>query len=87
MWNEKFLKVIPVWVFLFCFLEIFELFLIIEDMNKTEKLEAEIRNNLNRLEDILILKNEHSKGMQLEHFEDKKILRSNNATAFNRFRF
>ncbi|MFP6118365.1 hypothetical protein ACLGA5_04140 [Helicobacter pylori] len=71
MWNEKFLKVIPAVVFLFCILEIFELVLIINDMNKTEKLEAEIRNNLKVLEDITVLLNEHSKGKQLEYFEDK----------------
>ncbi len=72
MLNEKILKVIPAVVFLFCVLEIFELVLIINDMNKTEKLEAEIRNNLKVLEDITILFNEHLEGMQLEHFEDKK---------------
>ncbi|MFP6257950.1 hypothetical protein ACLGDM_00055 [Helicobacter pylori] len=68
MWSERLLKVIPAVVFLFCVLEIFELVLIINDMNKTEKLEAEIRNNLKVLEDITILLND-----QLEHFEDKKI--------------
>ncbi|WRD83278.1 hypothetical protein E5E58_04390 [Helicobacter pylori] len=73
MWNEKFLKVIPAVVFLFCVLEIFELVLIINDMNKTEKLEAQLRQNLKVLEDITILLNEHLEGMQLEHFEDKKI--------------
>ncbi len=73
MWNERFLKVIPAVVFLFCVLEIFELVLIINDMDKTEKLEAEIRNNLKVLEDITILLNEHLEGMQLERFEDKKI--------------
>ncbi len=73
MWNEKFLKVIPAVVFLFCVLEIFELALIINDMNKTEKLEADIRNNLKVLEDITILLNEHLEGMQVKHFEDKKI--------------
>ncbi len=73
MWHERFLKVIPAVVFLFCFLEIFELVLIINDMNKTEKLESEIRDNLKVLEDITILLNEHLEGMQLKHFEDKKI--------------
>ncbi|MCQ2617903.1 hypothetical protein JT051_05455 [Helicobacter pylori] len=73
MWNEKFLKVIPAVVFLFCVLEIFELVLIISDMNKTEKLETEIRNNLKVLEDITILMNKYLEGMQLERFEDKKI--------------
>ncbi|MGL2699905.1 hypothetical protein ACQJ7H_06120 [Helicobacter pylori] len=52
MWNERFLKVIPAVVFLFCLLEIFELVLIINDMNKTEKLEEEVRNNLKVLETI-----------------------------------
>lgn len=52
MWNEKVLKVIPALVFLFCFLEIFELALIISGMNKTEKLEAKIENNLKVLESI-----------------------------------
>ncbi|GAA8344211.1 hypothetical protein HpNP145_08070 [Helicobacter pylori] len=73
MWNERFFKVIPAMVFLFCVLEIFELVLIINDMNKTEKLETEIRQNLKVLEDITILLDEHLEGMQLEHFEDKKI--------------
>ncbi|WQZ80026.1 hypothetical protein KVK36_05115 [Helicobacter pylori] len=52
MWNEKCLKVIPAVVFLFCILEIFELFLIIEDMNKTESLEAELKKNLEVVETI-----------------------------------
>ncbi len=73
MWNERFLKVIPALVFLFVVLEIFELVLIINDMNKTEKIEAEISNNLKALENITILLNEHLEGMQLEHFENKKI--------------
>ncbi|WQZ85265.1 hypothetical protein KVK34_02970 [Helicobacter pylori] len=73
MWGEKFLKVIPSVLLLYCLLEIFELVLIINDMNKTEKLEAEIRNNLKVLEDITILLNRHLEGMQLEHFQDKKI--------------
>ncbi|EJB37853.1 hypothetical protein [Helicobacter pylori] len=59
MWKEKFLKVIPAVVFLFCILEIFELVLIINDMNKTEKLEAEVKNNLKALQDIVIF--EHKK--------------------------
>ncbi|MFB1283838.1 hypothetical protein ACEWX5_03680 [Helicobacter pylori] len=72
MWNERFLKVIPAVVFLFCVLEIFELVLIINDMNKTEKLESEIRNNLKVLEDITILLDKHLEGMQLKCFEYKK---------------
>ncbi|WP_139543946.1 hypothetical protein [Helicobacter pylori] len=75
MWYEKFLKVIPSVVFLFCLLEILELVLIISNMNKSEKLEAEIKNNLKVLEDITIFlsSNKHLEGMQLKHFEDKKI--------------
>ncbi|PUD87819.1 hypothetical protein C2R61_02810 [Helicobacter pylori] len=68
MLEEKFLKVIPAGVFLFCVLEIFELVLIIDDMNKTEKLEAELKNNLKMLEDITILLND-----KLGYFQDKKI--------------
>ncbi|EJB97085.1 hypothetical protein [Helicobacter pylori] len=55
MCVEKFLKVIPAVVFLFCVLEIFELVLIISDMNKTEKLEVEIQSNLKLLEHIILL--------------------------------
>ncbi|WP_120874144.1 hypothetical protein [Helicobacter pylori] len=72
MWNEKFLKVIPAVVFLFCMLEIFELVLVISDMNKTEKLEYQLQQNLEVLEKITILLNEHLEGMQLEYFGDKK---------------
>ncbi len=70
MWNERSLKVIPAVLFLFCVLEIFELVLIINDMNKTEKLEADIRNNLKALEDIAILLDEHLEGMR--HFNINK---------------
>ncbi|WQZ92294.1 hypothetical protein KVK76_02940 [Helicobacter pylori] len=73
MFNERFFKVIPAVVFLFCLLEIFELVLIITDMNKTEKLEVEIRNNLKALEDITIPLNKYLESKQLEHFENKKI--------------
>ncbi|GAA7156923.1 hypothetical protein BD0047_13720 [Helicobacter pylori] len=71
MWNEKFLKVIPAVVFLFCILEIFEMILIVNDMNKTEKLEDGLRDNLHNMETIIILLNNHLEGMQLEHFEHK----------------
>ncbi|MFP6260618.1 hypothetical protein ACLGC4_06545 [Helicobacter pylori] len=70
MWHERFFKVIPAVVFLFCLLEIFELVLIINDMNKTEKLETKVGNDLKVLGDILL--NEYSKCKQLERFEDKK---------------
>ncbi|GAB0003047.1 hypothetical protein VN1242_05060 [Helicobacter pylori] len=73
MWSEKNIKIIPVMLFLFCLLEIFELGLIIGDMNKAEKLEAEIRDNLKKLANITILLNEHLEGMELERFKDKEI--------------
>ncbi|WQS50958.1 hypothetical protein KVC18_04105 [Helicobacter pylori] len=59
MLKEKFLKVIPAVVFLFCLLEILELVLIINDMNKTEKLEVEIKNDLKMLQDDIILLNKY----------------------------
>lgn len=71
MWDGKIIKIIPAVVFLFCLLEIFELFLVIEDMDKTEKLETEIRNNLKALEDITVLLNKHSKSMDSK--QNKKI--------------
>ncbi|MGL2737021.1 hypothetical protein ACQJ75_01905 [Helicobacter pylori] len=73
MWNEKFLKVIPAVVFLFCLLEIFELVLIAIDMDKTEKLEKDLKTNLEVSKMITELLNEHLDGMQLKHFQDKKI--------------
>ncbi len=73
MWDEKVIKIIPPVLFLFCLLEVFELFLIIDDMNKTERLEAEIRNNLKALGDITVLLNEHLDGMVLQHPKDKKV--------------
>ncbi|KFH28260.1 hypothetical protein JM68_04875 [Helicobacter pylori] len=68
MCNERSLKGITAVVFLFCLLEIFELILAINDLNKTEKLEAEIRDNLKALKDAMILQS-----MNLGHFHDKKI--------------
>ncbi|ANT42780.1 hypothetical protein [Helicobacter phage Pt1918U] len=73
MWHEKFLKVFPAAVFLFCVLEIFELVLIINDMNKTEKLATEEKKNLEAIETIVELLNRHLEGMDLEHLHDKKV--------------
>ncbi|GAA8840654.1 hypothetical protein VN1337_11900 [Helicobacter pylori] len=70
MWNEKFLKIIPAAVFLFCLLEIFELVLIIGDMNKAEKLENDLRNNLQTMGHVMNLLNEHLEGMS-KHSKDK----------------
>ncbi len=68
MWDKKIMKIIPAMLFLFCLLETFELALIINDMDKAEKLETKIENNLKVLEHITILLNEH-----LEHPKDKRI--------------
>nr|WRE09287.1 hypothetical protein KVE57_01225 [Helicobacter pylori] len=64
--QEKIIKVIPALLFLFCVLSILELFLIIEDMNKTEKLEWELKQNLEVIEIITELLNKHLEGMDLE---------------------
>ncbi|GAA7612313.1 hypothetical protein HpMMM21_15480 [Helicobacter pylori] len=66
MLSEKTLKIIPAMLFLFCLLEIFELVLIINDMNETEKLETEIKKNLAVIETIAELLNEHLESMQQE---------------------
>ncbi|RKV44240.1 hypothetical protein [Helicobacter pylori] len=71
MWQEKILKVIPAVVFLFCILEIFELVLIVNDMNKTEELESEVKKNLEALETIAELLNERLECMQLKKPEIK----------------
>ncbi|GAA7267457.1 hypothetical protein ID0481_13320 [Helicobacter pylori] len=71
MWNEIFLKIICCVFFVFWILEIFELFLMINDMNKTEKLENDLYNNLQVMEKIVNLLNEHLEGMQLKTFEKK----------------
>ncbi len=58
MWGEKIIKIIPAVLFLFCLLEIFELFLIISNMDETEKLETKIRSDLKTLSDTVILLND-----------------------------
>ncbi|OPG48078.1 hypothetical protein [Helicobacter pylori] len=85
MLGERFLKVIPSMVFLFCILEIFELALIIDNMNQTEKLEKDLRSNLQTIETIMELLNEHLNGMDSEHFQNKKLEISN--AAFFSFKF
>ncbi|WQV45039.1 hypothetical protein KVM66_03300 [Helicobacter pylori] len=69
--QERIIKVIPGLLFLFCVLGVLELCLIIEDMNKTEKLEKEMIKNLEVVETIAELLNEHLEGMQLEKPEIK----------------
>ncbi len=73
MWDRKIIKIIPALLFLFCLLEIFELVLIISNMNRAEELEVKVENNLKVLEDITILSNEHLEGMVLEHSKDNGI--------------
>ncbi|EPZ70365.1 hypothetical protein N199_03890 [Helicobacter pylori UM038] len=72
MWDEKIIKIIPV-LCLFCLLEVFELSLIINNMDRSEKLETKIENNLKMIEDITILSNEHLEGMSLKHSKDKVV--------------
>ncbi|MGL2336536.1 hypothetical protein ACOWLH_07885 [Helicobacter pylori] len=69
--QEKIIKVIPGLLFLFCILSVLELFLIIEDMNKTEKLENEVKKNLEVIKTIAELLNEYLEGEQLEKPEIK----------------
>ncbi|KNE09788.1 hypothetical protein [Helicobacter pylori] len=71
MWNENIIKIIPAVLFLFCLLEIFEMGLIASGLNKTEKLEARLQQNLEALEIIADSLNEHSKCMGLEHLKKK----------------
>ncbi|RVY62474.1 hypothetical protein ECC37_07825 [Helicobacter pylori] len=71
MFVQRVLKIIPVVLFLFCILSVFELVFIIEDMNKTEKLEMELKENLVTIKTIAELLNEHLEGM--EQKETRKI--------------
>ncbi|QDK11834.1 hypothetical protein [Helicobacter pylori] len=73
MWNERSLKVIPAVLFLFCLLQIFELVLIINDMNKTEKLENDLMNNFQNMGTIMNLLDDHLECMPLEHFQNKEL--------------
>ncbi|GAA9842875.1 hypothetical protein VN0568_10410 [Helicobacter pylori] len=73
MWDEKIMKIIPATVFLFCLLEIFELVLSISHIDKIERIEAKITNNLKVLGDVTILLNKHLVGMDSKYFKDKKI--------------
>ncbi|GAA7059265.1 hypothetical protein HpCHN10_15460 [Helicobacter pylori] len=54
-------------------LEIFELVLVVIDLNKTEKLETEVRNSLKTLEGIVVSLNNEQKSMGLKHFKDNGI--------------
>lgn len=42
-------------------------------MNQTEKLENDLRNNLQTMEHVMNLLNEHLEGMRLKYFENKNI--------------
>ncbi len=50
MWDKEIIKIMPSLLFLFCLLEIFEMALIIIIMNKIEKLEVQLQENLKMLE-------------------------------------
>ncbi|GAA8599663.1 hypothetical protein HpDR66_13370 [Helicobacter pylori] len=71
MWSEKTLKLMPAVLVLFCLLEIFEMALIVADMNKTEELENNLQNDLQLTRTIINLLYEHLKGMDLEHSQKK----------------
>ncbi|ANT42807.1 hypothetical protein JT175_07170 [Helicobacter pylori] len=71
--QEKVIKFIPALLFLFYTLGVFELVLIIEDMNKTEKLEIEIKKNLAVIETIVELLNDHLEGMQEQQEQKIKL--------------
>ncbi|WQX77904.1 hypothetical protein KVJ70_05755 [Helicobacter pylori] len=73
--QEKIIKVIPGLLFLFCVLSVLELFLIIEDMNQTEKLEREVNKNLEVVETIAELLNEYLEGMSLEKKPEIKLFK------------
>lgn len=72
MWNERFLKVIPGCLFLFCLLQFFELLLIINEAQNTEKIEAQLQKNLETLQTIN-LSNRNLECMGLEHYKKIKI--------------
>ncbi|ANT42548.1 hypothetical protein [Helicobacter pylori] len=74
--QEKIIKVIPVLLFLFCVLSVLELFLIIEDMNKTENLEKKVEKNLEVIETITELLNEYLEGMGLEEAPKIKLFKN-----------
>ncbi len=72
MWDEKSFKIIPAILFLFCVLEIFELVLIINDMNKTEKLENDFKNDLQFMKIAIETFDKHLEGMvELEKLKIK----------------
>ncbi|WP_231174077.1 hypothetical protein [Helicobacter pylori] len=59
MWGEKIMKVIPGLLFLLALLGIFELVLIIDNMNKIEKIESRLHQDLEALELGTNLLNKH----------------------------
>ncbi|AFC61922.1 hypothetical protein [Helicobacter phage 1961P] len=70
MWSDKIIKITPALLFLFCLLEIFELGLIISNMNKSEKLEAGLTQSLESLEKATNLLGEN--GMGSEHCKKER---------------
>ncbi len=59
-------------LFLFCVLEILELGLIASGLNKTEKLEVRLEQDLRAIREITNLLNEHLSGMGLECRKKKR---------------
>ncbi len=72
MWSERFLKVIPAVVFFFCVLEIFEMALVINNMNKTEEIESQLSKNLETLKTDINLLRKYSEGLQQEKLQSNK---------------
>ncbi len=72
MWSDKIIKIMPALLFLFCLLEIFELGLIISNMDKSEKLEAGLTQNLESLEKATNLLSEHLNGMGSEYCKKER---------------
>ncbi|WP_033777670.1 hypothetical protein [Helicobacter pylori] len=66
MWNRIYLKFDIKVVFLLCLLEIFELVLIINDMNKTEKLENGLKDNLQVMGTLINLLDEHTQKIKIK---------------------
>ncbi len=65
MWNEKILKIVPAILFLFSILEMFEMFLIVANLNNIEKIEVRLKQDL-EISEMIVKIYEH-----LEHCKKK----------------
>ncbi|UOR68634.1 hypothetical protein [Helicobacter pylori] len=72
MWGRKIIRVMPAILFLFCLLEVFELVLTINGMNKAEKLEVGLMRNLESLGKSANLLSERLNGMGSEYCKNKR---------------